>query len=159
MDKELKQARARLARRIQGNREERQRHEERSKAVEERIGVIADAQHRVPYPFWCEPCNADFEGVAYKEVRENRGWPLAWYVGFCPKGHKCLRYITDRYKDPYSWQSYLVKVQRAKYADDFMQPSDPRFREKYPEQWAKLQEESEQRATIQQYEQGILEGR
>lgn len=119
---------ARLKKRIEGNREERARYQRRYDQLQERVREIADARQLIRMSFWCESCEADFNAKAYKVVRLHRGkLPIAWWVGFCPARHKCIRRITDKVNDKYYLRSFIVKRDRARYADDLLTPEHHRF--------------------------------
>ncbi len=104
-----------------------------------RIKEIKDAPMYVDGSFWCDHCKRDFEGRGHKEVRRPPvGVFFAYYVGICPCGHFALRYITDKLLDPYYYKSKAVRMMQGQHSDDMLQPWQPRFRQLYPEQYAKL---------------------
>lgn len=118
----------RLKKRIEGNREERARYQAIYDQLQDRTREIVDAKDKMINTFWCDTCKADFTGRAYKVVRKMpKKMPIAWYVGFCPARHKCIKRITEKPNDPYYMRSYIVKRDRARHADDLLTPNDPRF--------------------------------
>jgi hypothetical protein len=123
-----------LIRRIKDRREYRDRDNSRFKAAREYQREIDDAPERTMHEFWCDTCQRDYSAVGYKQARGG----IAWYVGFCPCGKENIRRITHKGSDPYYHKSQVVRHQRIDMADDFVQPSDPRFKELYPKMWAKL---------------------
>lgn len=100
---------------------------------------ILQAPMFIKSDFWCDRCKRDFDATGHKEVRvPPKGVWFGYYVGICPEGHHALRYITDKLLDPFFYKSVRVKVQQGKYADEMLQPWQPRFRQLYPQQYAKL---------------------
>lgn len=122
--------------------------EAKDKALRERQKEVTDAAPYASLGFWCATCRRDFNANGMKQSRDNDGWPLAWYGALCPKGHVAIRRITDKLRDPYYHESEYIRRQQAEHADDFMLPSDPRFKTKYPVQWARIQEEQARRDGI-----------
>lgn len=118
----------RLKKRIEGNREERARYQAIYDKLQERTREIVDARELMINTFWCDACQADFTGRAYKVVRKlPKKMPIAWYVGHCPARHKCIKRITEKPNDPYYLRSYIVRRDRAKHADDLLTPDSHRF--------------------------------
>lgn len=142
----------RLRDRIDSNREKRQREIEKSRPYRERVREVNDAYQIVPrMDFWCDGCGGhdeskgDIVAVGRKDAKYPSGQlPIARYVGECPRGHLVIRHITEKNRDPYYYKSLKMKRERAMAADDLLQPSDPRFKQVYPNQWAKM--EAERRA-------------
>ncbi len=137
--------REQLKKRVVKNREEREREKQWKEYLAARWKTINGAPDRIPMEFWCDKCNADFTARGYKTVNYCRNNPpaIAYYSGMCPKGHLAIRRVTDKHHDPYYHQSAVLRRQRVEMADDFLQPSDPRFAQKYPAQWRKMKEEKE----------------
>ena len=107
----------------------------------ERVEAIFKAPLRTTQDFWCDTCKRDCTGTGYRRVCTVREWgPTAWFVGYCPEGHKMLRWITDKDSDPYYYRSELLQRQRLEMMDDFITPDDPRFKILYPEKWKELQQ-------------------
>lgn len=146
----------RLQERIEANRERRQKEIEKSRPYKEREREVTEALSVIPrMDFWCEACaqwdrsKGDIVAVARKQVKyHDNDLPQARYTGFCPKGHMVMRFITEKNRDPYYRQSFKMYQERKKAADDLLQPSDPRFKQVYPQAWEKLQ--AEQRAREEQ---------
>lgn len=123
--------------------EQKQQARERFMALQkwlhERRDEILAAPPRIFTQFWCDTCLRDFETTGYKETRvPTVGVWFAYYVGICPCGKHAVRYITDKLLDPYWYKSKAVKVQQGQYADEMLQPWQPRFRQIYPLQYARL---------------------
>lgn len=105
----------------------------------ERRDEILGAPMYVQTDFWCDYCEKDFSTTGHKEVRvPPQGVWFAYYVGICPCGKFAVRYITDKLLDPYFYKSLVLKIQQGQYADEMLQPWQPRFRQVYPEQYRKL---------------------
>lgn len=132
-----------LIKRVEQNREVREQQKIKDNLLNGRVREIKDAPKRQKTDFWCEDCQKDFSGIGYKEVRERPTFLIAWYTGFCPMGHKCIRRITDKVDDPYYHLSLMVRRQRVDFGNDLVQPGDPRFARLYPEQFKKLQDQRE----------------
>ena len=129
----------RLIARYDQRRKEREIKDELERPFKDRIKAIYEAQRFVITDFFCPVCKKDVAGTGFKQMctlRTDR--PTAWYVSFCPKGHRLIRRITDKDTDPYYDLSPLVARQRYELRDDLLDPTDPRFKELYPEQFAKL---------------------
>lgn len=105
----------------------------------ERVMDIFQAARFVTTDFWCNTCKRDCTGTGYRQVCVIRDtMPTAWYTGFCPKGHRMTRRITDKSGDPYYHLSDIIKRQRFELRDMLLTIDDPRFKEVYPEQYKKL---------------------
>lgn len=123
----------------------------RTQAYRDRMLEIKHAPNRDRVAFWCSKCQRDIVSYAYKQVRYPKGQlPIAWHVGKCPDGHTLIRYITDKGADPYYHQSFFMRLERSRLANDLVQPDDPRFRILYPAQYRKMQEDRE-KADMQLY--------
>ena len=93
--------------------ERRQKERAENQWFHDRVQQIFGAPRFVKTDFWCKQCKRDCSGTGFRQVCTVREWgPTAWYVGYCPNGHKMLRYITDKPWDPYYTQSHNLKVQR-----------------------------------------------
>lgn len=134
-----------LIKRVNANREARAAELERTRERRERHKEIREAPGRTRIDFWCDECASDFQGTGWKVTRNMASdkLPIAWYVGWCPVGHKAIRQITEKYLDPYYNRSAVIRAQRQEFADAMLTPNDPRFRILYPDQWRKLEEERE----------------
>lgn len=128
-----------LANKLGVKRDSRERFYALQKWLMERRNDINSAPKYVTTDFWCDKCQCDFTTTGHKEIRTPKVsvW-FAYYVGICPCGAHCLRYITDMLKDPYWYKSKVIKIQQGLYADDMLQPFQPRFKVVYPEQYRKL---------------------
>lgn len=129
-----------LANKLKVKADARERFYALQKWLFERRDDILAAPMYVQTQFWCDYCEKDFNTTGHKEVRtpSNGTVWFAYYVGICPCGRHGLRYITDRLLDPYFYKSDVVRVQQGQYADEMLQPTQPRFRQLYPQQYAKL---------------------
>lgn len=115
--------------------------EERERPLKERILDIFSAPRSINTDFFCIKCKRDCSGTGYRQVCTIRDYaPTAWFIGFCPKGHKMIRRITDKNTDPYYELSPIIQRQRHELADALLDPSDPRFKVLYPKQWEELQQ-------------------
>lgn len=128
-----------LASSLKVKQEARERFYSLQRWLMERRDDVLQAPMYMKGEFWCQKCHRDFDATGHKEVRvPPKGVWFAYYVGICPKGHFALRYITDKLLDPYFYRSLRVKMMQGQYADDMLQPWQPRFRQLYPRQYAKL---------------------
>jgi hypothetical protein len=129
---------SRLQRRIEDRVENRERMIRNNAEYNAHIKAINEAMDEVQIDFWCEGCGKDFTSNGYKTIGKLGRWPVAWYVGLCPKGHKCLRRITDKGNDVYYYRSKMVQLQRILSSDDIITPDNPRFKLIYPDKWREL---------------------
>lgn len=128
-----------LANKLKVKQEARERFYALQRWLYERRDEILGAPMYIHTDFWCNTCKRDFTSTGYKEVRvPNQGVWFAYYVGICPCGAHALRYITDKLLDPYWYKSKVIKTQQGQYADEMLQPWQPRFKQIYPEQYRKL---------------------
>ncbi len=135
---------SRLASRVESNRAQRARDKDRGQECRDRLRMINDAPHEARTGFWCVECARDVVAWAGKITqRMDTQRPRAYYQAFCPKQHRLIRRITDKQWDPYYHQSRIMRMERARQADDMLQPDDPRFRQVYPEVWKKMEAERE----------------
>lgn len=108
--------------------EERTYFQEKIKIGEERIKEISDAKLMAQADFLCLKCGDEFKGVAVRQVEVPfNGPPIAYYKHKCDKGHWCMRYITDKWKDPYWIRSKAVFRDKGKNFKDTIQPSEEGF--------------------------------
>jgi hypothetical protein len=109
------------------------------KPFKDRMEVIFSAPRFTKTDFWCKVCQKDCSGTGYRQVQTHRErYPTAWFVGYCPVGHKVIRRITDKNTDPYYDLSFMVKRMRYDMRDDLLTPEDPRFKVLYPKKWEEL---------------------
>lgn len=105
-------------------------HQNREKALEERTKDIKDARPKDVKEFWCDECKADFFAESIKEVEvdwNNSSQFIAFYRSKCPKGHWCIRLVTDRYKDAFYFRSKKIARDRGMYFADTIQPHETGF--------------------------------
>jgi hypothetical protein len=134
---------------VETQRAERARDEERVKAYQDRVKEINSAADHAMHMFYCETCEADHETVGHKIVQRMESWPIAWYIGYCPKtSARMVRRITDKIGDPFYWQSVTLRDQQKYYAEAFLTPDDPQFRKVYPVQWERIQQERRERENL-----------
>lgn len=127
----------------------------------ERIALVRSAYTRQPMGFWCDRCRRDFDAIGHlhstlyvfnvdtgKTEMRTEAWPSAHYEALCPKGHSAVRYLTDKVHDPYFSLSEVVQRDRIRMERDLLQPSDPRFKYVYPEQWRRLETAREEQLKI-----------
>ena len=107
----------------------------------DRMEAIKTAPAYIVTDFFCSVCKRDCQAAAVKQVSTQRELHTAWFTGYCPKGHKLIRRITDKESDPYYSLSMVMKRQRWEMRDAMLTPEDPRFKKLYPKQWKKLWKE------------------
>lgn len=110
--------------------EDRTYQRDKAKNREERNNLIKEAQMVTITDFLCRQCGDEFKGIAVKQVEEDWNNPNdknAFYKTKCFKGHWCIRYITDKWKDPYWYKSKAVARDRALHYNDTLQPSQTGF--------------------------------
>jgi hypothetical protein len=141
-----------LTQRLKQKVEERERYEEFERRNSARAKEIASAKQYKLTEFWCDNCREDFIQLGAKEVITAYEEPIAKYEGKCPYcDKKAIRFITDIHSDPYWSKSKKVKEDRSNAEIDLLQPSDPRFRYYYPEQWAEMERKKEQAELNKKY--------
>lgn len=120
-------------------RERREAIAERERPFLDRLKAIMDAPRFATVDFWCTQCKKDCTGMGYRQVCTILPkYPTAWFLGFCSKGHRMIRRITDKDRDPYYFQSLFLMRQRSEMELDLLTPDDPRFKTLYPKQWEEL---------------------
>lgn len=81
--------------------------------------------------FWCSYDRFDYKLLAerrYQNARVGEVWKAQ-----CPNCHRMLiRLINNASQDPYFRLSRIRQRERKLYADDLLQPGDPRFDLLYP---------------------------
>lgn len=109
-------------------------------AKQRREAVGKDVREAPPtqrMDFFCFVCCKDMTAVGSKQAHTNG---MGTYNAQCPLGHNVVRYITNKWKDPYWNASLKVRKDRELYADAMLTPADPRFKIVYPAQWKALME-------------------
>lgn len=128
-----------LANKLKVKQDARERFMVLQKWLYERRDEILAAPPYIKTDFYCDHCKRDFSGIGNKEVRvPSQGVWFAYYVSICPCKKHAIRYITDKLLDPYWYKSKVIKIQQGQYADEMLQPWQPRFKQIYPEQYRKL---------------------
>jgi len=113
--------------------------EDKDKPFKDRVEAIFTAPRWCNTDFWCDECKKDCSGTGFRQVCTVREkLPTAWFVGYCPKGHKMVRRITDKGTDPYYEKSLMIQRQRYEMRDALLTPDDSRFRVLYPKQYKEL---------------------
>ena len=126
----------------------REQRKEDERWFNDRAHEIFASPRYITTDFWCHTCKRDCTGTGYRQVCTVRQWaPTAWFIGYCPLGHKMLRYITDKHIDPYYNMSELLRRQRYELQDTMLTPDNPRFKLLYPEQYKALMENDGKKTT------------
>ena len=89
--------------------------------------------------FWCDICEEDFESPGH-ETGNRYG---KWFVGTDPKGHRAIRYITEKHLDPYFRKFRNLREQRVHYRKDLLQPGQKGFAMTYPKQKREMEKADE----------------
>ena len=144
-----------LIERVNRNRMDRAARKELDDRLGEKQRLIEESVPFQKMDFWCRTCRLDFEEVGVRRglygydldsgqsypIPLERCWPA--YTARCPNGHECIRHILEKDKDPYFWESENLQRERARMADDLLQPGDPRFNAKYGNPFFKAEQERE----------------
>lgn len=131
---------------LKEKREARERQRTEDEARYERERTIEQAPSPWTTEFWCPVCRKDFARLSRKVVIRAYAKPIAFYEAKCPKNkHWCRRRITDKFSDPYYFDSAQLKRARVEMEKDLLQPSDPRFRAVYGDPYKKHYEELEKK--------------
>lgn len=103
------------------------------KRQEANITEINDVPDEQLTAFWCNKCKKDFECMGNKTIQTDwsNGDVIGFFVGYCPKGHRAIKRITDKTNDPYYNQSLKVRIDRIEQKDDMLTPDDFGFRTLY----------------------------
>lgn len=109
--------------------------------------------------------HGDFETIGFKQTSMFHSQVTAYYE--CPQGRPAVffiydksgdshaklrkgkscrarRYITDVHLDPYFTESEMVRRERVDFADDMLQPDDPRFKKLYGDPYKRYYEKLEE---------------
>lgn len=90
--------------------------------------------------FFCKKCDLDQDLPGY--VRSNSYGE--WFESKCRRcSKKMLRYITEKHKDPYFYDSLKLKRQRIEAGDDLLQPGQPRFKTLYKDEYDRIEKAKE----------------
>ena len=128
----------RFIKRIQENRDLRERVKRREQEYASRVKTVREASDMANMDFWCPLCRKDFTGTGYKREGWVDGWPRAWYVGKCRCGKHAIRRITDKGGDRYYQQSFKIRFQRVRDYNDMLTPADDLFKIIYPHEYRKI---------------------
>jgi hypothetical protein len=101
-------------------------HRNRDKELAERQEEIDRYKHIDVIEFFCAHCQEDFAHYAVKQVEvdwSNSRQNIAFYKGKHEEcGNWAIRHITDRFMDPYWFESIQVANDRGKHYADLLQP-------------------------------------
>lgn len=123
-----------LKERLDGNKREKEEEQRNQQAIAIRPELALAPRYEVN-AYWCTMCLRDYDATGKLLIEGHGRNQSGVYVSECPDGHKNYRYVTDKTNDPYFTRSRRVQADRSRYADDFLNPHDPRFKQLYPEQW------------------------
>lgn len=99
-------------------------HQRKDKNAGERMSDIKAAPWKEVKEFYCTDCRSDFFSEGIKEAEmdwTNSKQYIAFYRSKCPKGHWCMRLITDRFKDTFYFRSRKIARDRGEHALDMVQ--------------------------------------
>ena len=82
--------------------------------------------------FWCRYCRHDIKLVG-ERGKGNSSWGEEVWRAKCPKCKRTLRRGINNPYEPYYRLSLQVRRDRKRFADDLLQPGDPRFDLLYPQ--------------------------
>lgn len=110
---------------------DRNYHRNREKDLEERDALIKDARWLEVKDFWCEHCQKDFKAQEIKQIETDWSNPSQRIAFYKTKHKDCetwvIRFITDRWKDPYWYKSKRVRIDQGKHYNDTVQPHQTGF--------------------------------
>jgi len=125
---ELEQARQYVADMQKEQEYERRRHRP---TANDNMESEAKSMIRV-WTFWCDDCQEDFRGLAFKTSHQLFGATIAVYRCQCPYCDKwAVRHITHRDEDFYFYKSSKIRKDRNMFKNDMLQPDDLGFRNCY----------------------------
>lgn len=91
--------------------------------------------------FWCRGCRTDFDAEAVKSITHN-GEEYFWSK--CPLCYnKTVRYITEKFNDPYYRESIKVQIERDRFMKETLQPDEYKFRMYYEKEWKDIEKKKE----------------
>jgi hypothetical protein len=102
----------------------------RKKARDERESVLLDSKSTAVTDFWCDRCKKDFKCHVVRQIEND--WHdtddrIAFYKTKHDCGNWCMRYITDKSRDPFWFKSKLVALDRGNHYADTLQPFETGF--------------------------------
>lgn len=98
---------------------------EKEKAKEDREDLIRDSKLFAITDFWCHACKEDFKAQTIREIEEdwsNMSQRIAFYRTKHYCGKWCIRFITDRHRDPFWQRSRAVRADQRNHRNDTLQP-------------------------------------
>ncbi len=87
--------------------------------------------------FWCQSCRQDIDQVFC--VLSGGYWLHRHQCRKISRNQWLVRFAENPLADPYFRLSRKIRVMADAYADDLIQATDPRFKYKYPAQYAKME--------------------
>lgn len=116
--------------------DDKEYHREKEKEKQERNKLILEAPLVVVTDFYCHQCQKDFKSMAIRQLEQD--WTFNQFIAFyktkCNEGHWCIRYITDKYHDPYWMRSKSVARDRGTHYKDIIQPFETGYNMIYGKQ-------------------------
>lgn len=114
---------------------DRNLHRSKAKELAERQEEIDRYKEFDVIEFFCAHCQEDFAHFAHKQVEvdwSNSRQNIAFYKGKHEKcGNWAIRHITDRFMDPYWFESNQVANDRGKHFADLLQPFETGYQLMY----------------------------
>lgn len=111
--------------------DDRQRFKDLERAREENDKMIADAKPVANLDFICEHCGIEFKSNAVIHIEIDWNEPAKQIAFYRAKhrrcGRWCLRYWTDKPRDPYFMKSRLMRREQGKFHNDLLQPYELGF--------------------------------
>ena len=104
---------------------DRNSHREKEKEQAERQEEIDKAKVVDVIEFYCTKCQEDFAHIAFKQVEtdwSNIAQNIAFYKGKHDCGTWAIRHVTDKFMDPYWFESPQVARDRGEHHDSLLQP-------------------------------------
>jgi len=130
-----------LGERVKKNQIDLNKERETKKKRAEISRELEEAPNSTQTDFFCRTCNKECIAIGYKRIHHDG---QGTYLAQCPNGHGVVRYINNKWRDPYWELSPRVRRDRLKHADDMLTPNDPRFAKVYPQQWKAIQARKEE---------------
>lgn len=91
--------------------------------------------------FYCKRCGLDQDLPAEKRNYYGGGEK---FVAKCRCGKELMRLITEKHLDPYFYESKKLRRQRAEAENDLLQPSDPKFKTLYKDEYDRIEKAKEE---------------
>lgn len=110
--------------------DDREYHRTKLKEKDDRISAIKDTPIVAVTDFFCHKCKKDFKSMSVRESEidwSNESQYIAFYKSKCDKGHWCIRFITDKLKDPFWMNSKNIALDRGRHFKDIIQPFENNY--------------------------------